>query len=449
MAEAVRVPVLNGWRPRPHQRKLWAYLEKGGKRAVEVAHRRWGKDDVALHFTAAAAAERVGNYWHMLPEYGQARKAIWDAINPHTGTKRIDEAFPVAMRRRTRDHEMMIEFVNGSIWQLVGSDSYNSLVGSPPCGVVFSEYSLADPMAWAYLRPILAENGGWSLFIYTSRGNNHGKRLLEFAKGEAGWFWEISPVGATGVFGADVLDQERRELVNEWGEEQGEALYQQEYECSFGGAVYGSYYQRQLAQARADGRIGQVPHVADQEVYTAWDLGIDDSMSVWFFQAIGGQGVRFVDYLEATGEGLPWFAKELKAKPYVYAEHLMPHDAGSRHVQTGKTTREVAEGLGIKPVKVIPRAKDLRTVVRDITTACRNRLSECWFDETKCARGLSALEGYRAEYDEEKRKLGDGPRHDWTSHGADSFRTFAVGFDGAVKPPRQSVGALMAGMRMR
>ena len=50
--ENPRIP--NEWVPRADQRKLWLYLEGGGKRAVEVAHRRWGKDDVALHFTATA-----------------------------------------------------------------------------------------------------------------------------------------------------------------------------------------------------------------------------------------------------------------------------------------------------------------------------------------------------------------------------------------------------------
>jgi len=85
----------NGWEPRDDQIALWDYLENGGKRAVEVAHRRWGKDDIALHFTATASQERVGNYWHMLPQFNQCRKAIWEAVNPRTGMKRIDEAFPM------------------------------------------------------------------------------------------------------------------------------------------------------------------------------------------------------------------------------------------------------------------------------------------------------------------------------------------------------------------
>lgn len=153
------------WRPRPYQRPLTDYLIGGGRRADVVAHRRWGKDEVALHWTAWSIVDDVGVYWHLLPELGQGRRAIWDAVNPHTGEKRIDEAFPKTMRRRTLDGEMKIEFDNGSVWQVLGSDSYDALVGAPPRGVVFSEWALARPDAWTYLRPILAENGGskgWS-----------------------------------------------------------------------------------------------------------------------------------------------------------------------------------------------------------------------------------------------------------------------------------------------
>ena len=63
----------------------------------------------------------------MLPEYGQARKAIWDAVNPHTGKRRIDEAFPPEIRKATRNQEMQIVFKNGSSWQVVGSDRYDAL----------------------------------------------------------------------------------------------------------------------------------------------------------------------------------------------------------------------------------------------------------------------------------------------------------------------------------
>src|SRR6187402_1304519 len=103
----IRLPH-NEWTPRPHQMALWSYMRGGGKRAMAVWHRRAGKDDVALHNTMLAAVERVGNYWHCLPEYAQARKAIWTAINAHTGRRRIDEAFPEKFRANTNDSEMFI-----------------------------------------------------------------------------------------------------------------------------------------------------------------------------------------------------------------------------------------------------------------------------------------------------------------------------------------------------
>jgi len=97
----------NGWKPRIDQLPFWKYLQSGGKRAFVLAHRRWGKDEVALHFTATAMMQRAGTYWHCLPEYGQARKAIWEAVNPHTGKRRIDEAFPEEIRETTRSQEVI------------------------------------------------------------------------------------------------------------------------------------------------------------------------------------------------------------------------------------------------------------------------------------------------------------------------------------------------------
>jgi len=92
-------------------------MQNGGKHCEIVWHRRSGKDELGLHWTAVAAFQRVAQYWYMLPEYSQARKAIWDAINPHTGKKRIDEAFPIELRQTTRNDEMKIIFKNGSSFQ--------------------------------------------------------------------------------------------------------------------------------------------------------------------------------------------------------------------------------------------------------------------------------------------------------------------------------------------
>jgi len=115
-----------------------------------------------LHWAATQCIERPATYWHMLPAYSQGRKAIWTAVNPHTGKRRIDEAFPHELRANTNEQEMFIRFKTGATWQVLDSDRYDAAVGSPPAGITFSEWALSNPAAWAYLAPILIENGGWA-----------------------------------------------------------------------------------------------------------------------------------------------------------------------------------------------------------------------------------------------------------------------------------------------
>src|SRR5262245_42936418 len=184
----------HNWRERSYQEPLWDYLMRGGRRSLAIWHRRAGKDDVALHYAACAAHKRIGNIWHCLPEYEQARKAIWTSVNPHTGRRRIDEAFPHMIRANTNDNEMFIRFKNGSTWQLIGSDRYDATVGAGPMGVTYSEWATANPSAWGYHRPMLQENDGWALFITTPRGRNHAHALAQHAKNDPSWFYQLLTV---------------------------------------------------------------------------------------------------------------------------------------------------------------------------------------------------------------------------------------------------------------
>lgn len=429
----IRLP--NNWVPRQDQLPLWQYLQNGGKRAFVFAHRRWGKDDVALHRTACAAMQRPGNYWHMLPEYSQARKAIWEAVNPHTGKRRIDEAFPEAIRETTRTQDMMIKFKNGSTWQLVGSDNYNSLVGSPPVGLTFSEYAIADPRAWNFLRPILAENGGWALFITTPRGKNHAYEMYKYGLEDKDWFTTLITADQSGVFSKEMLDQERRELHAQYGPDEGEAIFRQEYYCSFDGAIIGGYYTALMDMADSDERITNVPYDASLPVITSWDLGVGDSTAIWFFQTVGNE-VRVIDYYEATGEGMQYYAKILNQKPYSYSQHIMPHDIRVRELGTGKSRYEIAQSLGIKPITI---ARSLP--VDDGINAVRALLPRCYFDRKKCAQGLDALRSYHKEYDDKRKEFKNKPYHDWTSHACDSFRMFAIGH--AEAPKKKTISSIM------
>lgn len=356
----------------------------------------------------------------MLPEYEQARKAIWNAVNPHTGVRRIDEAFPQEIRASTNDQGMFIRFKNGSTWQVVGSDNYNSLVGAPPAGLVISEWSLADPTAWAYLSPILAENGGWALFLYTSRGKNHGHSLWKSAIGRPDWHVERQSVDETGVFTKEALADAKADLVALYGEEDGEALFEQEYYCSFEAAVVGSYYGRLIARLERDKRITSVPYDPNLPVYTAWDLGIDDATAIWFAQ-IAGREVRLIDYAEYRGRSLVEVSKDVLAKPYVYLEHYLPHDVDTREMTTAKTRKETLEGFNLRPIRA-----GSRLPVQDGINAVRNMLPRCVFDEKKCEVGLNALRAYRVEYDEKNKTPRKTPLHNWASHPADAFRELSV-----------------------
>lgn len=424
----------NGWRPRPYQLDAWRYLEQGGKRAALVWHRRAGKDEVALHWTAVAAMERVGNYWTMLPEASQARKAIWEAVNPHSGKRRVDEAFPDAIRETVRNNEMFMRFVNGSTWQVVGSDNFDSLVGSPPVGLTFSEYAIADPRAWPMLRPMLLENGGWAIFPYTPRGKNHGWALRETAREEASWHLDVKTVDDTGRFTKAELDAELRELIRENGPDEGEALFRQEYFVSFDAAVRGAYYGKLMQMAEEDGRICGVPYDGAALVTTSWDIGIGDSTAIWFWQAVGRE-LRAIDYYESSGQPIAHYAGVLKSKPYAYEQHVLPHDAQARELGTGKSIKELLEAMEL-PVRIAPQLS-----VDAGIQALRTIIPRTWFDARKCERGISALKQYRAEYDEERRVLSNRPLHDWSSHAADAARMFAVTHQDKLRPTRPQIPA--------
>lgn len=291
--------------------------------------------------------------------------------------------------------------------------SGNSLMGTNPYGVVFSEYALQDPRAYQYIRPILTANDGWALFISTPRGKNHLWELYQIAKESPDWFCYKLSVEDTGHISLAEIEKEREEGL------MSDDLIMQEYYCSFEMGVEGAYYAKYLDRMRVEGRIGQVPWENGFKVHTAWDLGVRDSTTIIFFQVIG-QTVRLVDCYSNTKEGLEHYVKILDSKPYSYGKHIAPHDIKVKEWGSGITRLEKARQLGV----TFTTANDVSIV--DGIEAVRTALSKVYIDDVKCKELLRSLENYRQEYDIKKKVYKNHPLHDFSSHFADAMRYLCV-----------------------
>jgi phage terminase large subunit len=155
-------------------------------------------------------------------------------------------------------------------------------------------------------------------------------------------------------------------------------------------------------------------------VDTDWDLGVGDSTAIWFSQSLRSGELRVIDYYEASGEGLPHYAHVLQQKGYTYGSHWAPFDIEVKELGSGRSRLETARTLGIK-FKIAPRVS-----VEDGIHAARMLFPRCWFDETRCAKGLEALQHYRRDYNSRLNEFKPAAVHDWASHGSDAFRYLAL-----------------------
>ena len=255
--------------PRDYQNKvLNAFFVDHIKRMALIWHRRAGKDKTVFNIVVSAAMLEVGTYFYFLPTNTQAKKVIWRGRGKD-GVKFIDH-IPPEIIARVNNTEMLVELINGSIIQLGGADNYDAFMGTNPLGLVFSEYSLQDPRAWDYFRPILAENGGWALFDYTPRGRNHGYFMYNNNKDNPKWFVSrltieqtTKPNDEQGIKepgNGDQIPVVTQEAVqDEIDSGMDEDTVEQEFYVSFDAAIKGAYWGKEMKKAWQDHRICRVP----------------------------------------------------------------------------------------------------------------------------------------------------------------------------------------------
>ena len=308
--------------------------------------------------------------------------------------------------------------------RLFGADNPDALRGLYFDGVVCDEPADIRPSVWGeILRPALADRKGWAVFVGTPKGHNQFYQIHEQAETDPDWYSLLLKASDSGILPAEEI----ADMCKVMTEDQA----QQELECSFSAAIHGAIYAKELAAARKDGRIGRVPYDPALPVSTAWDLGVGDSTAIWFIQLLGMEA-RLIDYYEASGEGLPHYAKVLQDRGYIYGRHIGPHDIAVRELGSGRSRIEVAKSLGIK-FEIAPNVP-----LEDGIHATRLWLARCWIDETKCKVGLESLQHYRWARNERLGELKSTPVHDFASHGSDALRYAALALKDKpqVKPAR-------------
>jgi len=412
------------------------------RNAVLVWARRHGKDKCAINILVCRAMIDVpGYYLYMAPEASQARKIVWQGIGSD-GMKFIDH-IPKPLIKVKRDQEMYIELINGSVIQVGGADNFDSLVGTNPKGIVFSEYSIQNPAALQYFRPMLVENGGWALFPFTPRGHNHGYDLHKIAKkryeeNDPDWFYQAVNIDeSTRDDGTAVVTREQYDKEIENG--MPEATAMQEFYCDFDQGMPGAYYADIMSKLHKKGNIGNFPHDPKLQVITSWDIGLNDATAIWYVQVFNGVP-RVIDYEEEANTSIAEWISRVNAKPYNYYAHIGPHDLEHREQFSGFTRLQQAKELGFY-FDVAPKMP-----ISDGIEASRALLPTCQFDESSCRQGIEALMAYQRKYDESLKIFKDRPLHDWSSHGADAWRYLAVMWDNykdmhAVDAPHYVISA--------
>ena len=420
-----------GWSPRKDQMPIWrGLLADEFRRGVIVGHRRYGKDELGLQMMCVRAMSRVGSYWYCLPQYAQARKAIWEMVNYRTQRTRIDDAFPPEIVTKRDNQSMMLTLASGSTVQLIGSDQVDSLVGGGQIGIVMSEAALSRPEALQYFRPILEESGGWELQISTPRGKNHFCKSYAAVKedsdcGDKGSLAALITAEQSNVFDNAQLQRIRLDYIRELGEALGEAMYQQEYLCSFTAAIVGAVWQKELAELDNEIRVGPWGHDRRYPVITSWDIGIADATVILFWQEIGSE-YRLIDAHQSTNLGLESYVDILKVraqeKGYMYSEHIAPHDIQQREWAQGASRKAEAARLGLHFTRV-PQTR-IRTQIAATAQLLRQvRVNE---NSPGAMEAFEHWKAYRFSQSKVTKEFIPIPVHDEHSHASSALMTFAV-----------------------
>ena len=389
---------------------------------VIVAHRRAGKTTASLNHLIRECFRNPDphkRYAYVAPTYKQAKNIAWDLLKSYS----ID--IPGV---KFNEAELRCDFPNGARITLYGAENVDALRGMALWGVIYDEYSQQPSTIHSeVISKALADHKGFAIWIGTPKGRNAFFDLHKTASENPKRYTSVLlTIDDTIRDEEGTIVENLKEALHDDERQVEEGIitkdeFNQEWYCSFDAAIRGAYYADELDTLRTKGHITRVPYEPILPVTTAWDLGMKDYTSIGFFQHVGTER-RMIDFIQDTGKGLDFYISEVLKRPYVYEQHIAPHDILVRELGSGRSRLEMAETLGI--------TFDIadKISVQDGITAVRSILPSLWIDQQNCQEFIDALSQYQKEWDDRAGHFKDKPKHNWTSHAADMIRYYAVGF---------------------
>jgi phage terminase large subunit len=400
-----------------HPRAAFRGFHETGKRfSCLVCHRRAGKTVAAtnrLIRTALTTNRKDPRVAYIGPTFSQAKDIVWQYARQYT------QEIPGT---RPFEYDLRIELLNGARLKLYGAENVNRLRGLYFDDVVFDEYALMNPSIWEdVVRPALADRGGRATFMGTPAGMDAFYELWLYAQENPDewycldeWPRRVMPASETGIIPPEELAANFKILDS--------AKYAREYECDFTASFEGAYYAKQVQDAVAQGRVTKIAYDPALDVYSCWDLGIDDATAIWTFQIVNREW-RWLEYTEGNNKDLGHWISWIKQRPYPVDLNFLPHDAKVREHSNLKSRQSFIEDRGLKTTVV------KKHLVQDGVQAVRMILPRSWFNDKGTLRGLAAVRMYRANFNEKTEALALRPLHDKNSHAADAMRTGVMGVD--------------------
>lgn len=389
------------------------FHERSQRWAVLVVHRRGGKTVAVINDLIKRALECTRDsprYAYIAPTYSQAKDVAWAYLKFYT--RRISGVI-------VRETELSITLPGDRRIRLYGADNYDRMRGIYLDGAVIDESADMAAAAWTeVINPALSDRQGWAVWIGTPKGKDQFYALYRHALTHTGEYYSLLlPASRSRYLPANELAAQRSSPGMT------QAIYDQEFECSFDAPIPGSIYGQFMSAAHSEGRVsGDVLHYSQCPVYTAWDLGAPQNTWCWIFQAVRDR----INFLEALQGGdscatpRDW-AVRLKAKPYNYGGHFVPHDGGNAVNYNGHhgeaTWQQLFGEAGLSGVVVMARVANVWDNINDAISS----FNRCYFNVGQCAGGIEALEAYHYKQEDDGRTLKDVPVHDWASHPSTAF----------------------------